>query len=117
MHSINNWRVCHLPCLTDDVEATSPSEFIHDNHIVIRTDNDQSSEPKYSVVDDVTYAMEYLKCCAVVSTDYGWGLFANRIIPADTPLITYTGELISNEETSQRQAYYDKKVIHAYCVW
>ena len=34
----------------------------------------------------------------------GWGVHAGRTIPAGTPLLTYTGEVISTEETRRRQA-------------
>jgi len=34
----------------------------------------------------------------------GWGVHAGRTIPTGTPLLTYTGEVISTEETRRRQA-------------
>lgn len=40
---------------------------------------------------------------------HGWGLFATRDIPANEPVIEYTGELIRLQVVDRRQAIYEKQ--------
>ena len=39
---------------------------------------------------------------------HGWGLFATRRIPADQPVIEYTGEIIRFAIVERRQAFYEE---------
>jgi hypothetical protein len=116
--SCTQWHICDLPCISNIPGATVPDNFAPCSYICIKCDNesdsegdDDTSELKYINLDDCLYATSYLECCFIASTSYGWGMFAHKTIPSMSPLVTYTGELISNEETEKRQHVYDIEVI------
>jgi hypothetical protein len=73
-------------------------------------DEDPTVIQEFIDLEECLYEKKYLDSCHLISTLYGWGMFARKIIPAHTSLITYTGELISNEETEKRQMQYDHQV-------
>jgi hypothetical protein len=78
------------------------------------SDSDSDEDPtviqEFIDLEECLYEKKYLDSCHLISTLYGWGMFARKTIPAHTSLITYTGELISNEETEKRQMQYDHQV-------
>lgn len=130
--SCGHWQICELPCVSNVPKSIPPNNFTFCDHIYIQHNNQQyvevsgneiesflgvpelesesESESDYVSLDECVYASLYLDHCSILSTSYGWGLFAHKTIPALTPLITYTGELISNEETEHRQRVYDSQV-------
>lgn len=110
-----HWTVCQLPCITATPEIVLPSNFVSCNSIVIQNNSASSTdsgtvEPACVALEGCVYEDGYLHFCHLMSTPYGWGMFARKTIPAHTALITYTGELISNEETECRLRQYDQQV-------
>lgn len=112
--SCSSWRVCSLTCITANPGVIIPNDFIVCTSICIQCspageDNDVV-EPAYHNLDECFYEMKYIDTCHLESTAYGWGMFAHTTISPGTALITYTGELISNEMTASRQMVYDEQV-------
>ncbi len=112
--SCSQWRVGELLCISTTPSTHFPDNFTYSKRLLIQCSkqpaHDECPEPEYLSIEDGIYPILYLESCFIACTSYGWGMFARKTIPAHTPVITYTGELISNEETDRRQRIYDHKV-------
>jgi SET domain-containing protein len=49
-----------------------------------------------------------------VSSQKGWGVFAEDTIPAGTFVTEYIGELLNSTETAQRERYYERYKLQSY---
>ncbi|KRH93501.1 Transcriptional repressor EZH1 [Pseudoloma neurophilia] len=104
-----NLRECTPLCECRAIQKINPEDFEENEH---PNQNELTNKLRYMRVPCKNQAMAHLKekeTYAAASNIDGYGLFATYPIKKSEFVISYAGELITNDETERRGFFYEKR--------